>query len=149
MIKLVSLEDFISHRKTLLELGKGLIVFVGHNGAGKSSVIDAITFAFFGKHTRGRNSNLIRYGASKANIIVELDIRGKKFRIIRSLSTLGRQHLAELYELRNGKFIRMGAGATNVGPMIERLLGVNFDELILAGIVRQGELETIINLSAA
>ena len=149
MIELVSLEDFISHRKTSLELGKGLIVFVGHNGAGKSSVIDAITFAFFGKHTRGRNSNLVRYGASRANITVELDVRGKRFRISRSLSTLGRQHLAELYELRDGKFIRISSGATNVSPMVEKLLGVSFDELILAGIIRQGELEAIINLSAA
>jgi exonuclease SbcC len=57
MIKDIQLKDFIAHRDTKLEFGKGVTIFVGHNGSGKSSIIDAITFALFGKHTRKSNKN--------------------------------------------------------------------------------------------
>ena len=36
----------------MITLGNNTSVFVGNNGVGKSSVVDAITFALFGKHTR-------------------------------------------------------------------------------------------------
>ncbi|MGI0025424.1 MAG: AAA family ATPase, partial [Nitrososphaera sp.] len=37
MIKDLHLLDFIAHKDTRLEFGKGITVFVGHNGSGKSS----------------------------------------------------------------------------------------------------------------
>lgn len=64
MIKDINLHNFISHRDTSLSLDKGITIFVGHNGSGKSSIIDAITFALFGEHTRKSNKNLILRGAS-------------------------------------------------------------------------------------
>ena len=45
MIKTVELVNFISHSETKLDLDEGVTVFVGSNGAGKSSIIDGITFA--------------------------------------------------------------------------------------------------------
>ena len=48
MITSVELGNFLSHTETSLEFGNGVTVLVGHNGAGKSSIIDAITFALFG-----------------------------------------------------------------------------------------------------
>ncbi|MGI0035863.1 MAG: AAA family ATPase, partial [Nitrososphaera sp.] len=65
MITDIRLQDFISHRDTHLEFGKGITVFVGHNGSGKSSVIDAITFSLFGKHSRQSGKNLVRRGATE------------------------------------------------------------------------------------
>ena len=47
MINSVELGNFLSHSDTKLEFENGVTVFVGHNGAGKSSIIDAITFALF------------------------------------------------------------------------------------------------------
>ncbi len=149
MILSVKLEDFLSHRRTQLDLGSGVIVFVGHNGAGKSSVIDAITFALFEKHNRGVNANLIRYGASRASITVDIEVRGRIFRISRTLIPMTRQHLAELYEIKNGTLVRVSSGSRNVKDYLSRLLGITPDELLIAGIVRQGELESIINLRPA
>ena len=66
MIKTVELVNFISHSETKLDLDEGVTVFVGSNGAGKSSIIDGITFALFGEHTRKSNKSLIRRGSSQA-----------------------------------------------------------------------------------
>src|SRR3989344_970786 len=62
MITSVELSNFLSHSDTKLEFDNGVTVFVGHNGAGKSSIIDAITFALFGQHTRKSNKGLIQQG---------------------------------------------------------------------------------------
>src|SRR3970040_1327982 len=60
MITSIELGDFLSHSETKLEFGNGVTIFVGQNGAGKSSIIDAITFALFGQHTRKSNRGLIK-----------------------------------------------------------------------------------------
>ena len=56
----IKLEDFISHKKTELELGYGINVVVGPNGAGKTSILDGIIFALFNdSSSRGKKENLI------------------------------------------------------------------------------------------
>ena len=55
MIKSIELGDFLAHSDTSLEFENGVTVFVGDNGSGKSSIIDAITFSLFGQHTRKSN----------------------------------------------------------------------------------------------
>ena len=62
MLTEIELGNFLSHHNTKLPFDKGVTVFVGQNGAGKSSVIDGITFALFGQHTRNSNKGLIRRG---------------------------------------------------------------------------------------
>ncbi len=65
MIRSIELVDFLAHSNTKLEFDNGATVFVGSNGAGKSSVIDAITFSLFGEHTRKNNKGLIRRGQTQ------------------------------------------------------------------------------------
>jgi len=65
MITSIELVDFLAHSDTKLEFENGVTVFVGDNGAGKSSMIDAITFALFGQHTRKSNKSLIKRGSNQ------------------------------------------------------------------------------------
>ena len=65
MIKKLVLNNFLSHKNTSLEFNPGITVFVGHNGSGKSSIIDSITFAFFNEHTRKSNKNLVTKGINQ------------------------------------------------------------------------------------
>ena len=79
MITSIELGNFISHSETKLDFEDGVTVFVGHNGAGKSSIIDAITFALFGEHTRKSNKSLIRRGASQAFVKVKFTSKNKTY----------------------------------------------------------------------
>ncbi len=89
MITSIELGDFLSHTETKLEFGNGVTVFVGQNGAGKSSIIDAITFALFGQHTRKSNKGLIKRGASQGFAKIEFNINGKQYQAVRKIDSKG------------------------------------------------------------
>jgi len=97
VIEDIEMNDFISHRDTRLEFGKGITVFVGHNGSGKSSVIDAITYALFGEHTRKANRNLVRRGGlGQALVRMRFTINSKEFQATRSLAPSGSAAFSQL-----------------------------------------------------
>ncbi len=74
MITSIELLDFLSHEDTTINLEDGVTIFVGENGAGKSSIIDAITFSLFGKHTRKSNRGLIRRGNNQGAVTIKFSI---------------------------------------------------------------------------
>lgn len=50
----IGLQGFTSHQNTVLKLPKyGLVVVSGHNGSGKSSVVEAVAWACWGETLRG------------------------------------------------------------------------------------------------
>ena len=89
MLTEIELGNFLSHHKTKLPFDKGVTVFVGQNGAGKSSVIDGITFALFGQHTRNSNKGLIRRGSNQGYAKVDFTISGRAFEAVRKIDSKG------------------------------------------------------------
>ncbi|WKT57860.1 SMC family ATPase [Candidatus Nitrosotenuis chungbukensis] len=144
----MSFGNFISHSETKIDFEEGVTVFVGHNGAGKSSIIDAITFALFGEHTRKSNKSLIRRGTSQAYSKVSFTLNGKQYqaeRKIDSKGTLG----AQLFEIRNGETLPIASGerkqfGESMTGEIESRIGLDFTSFKVASIVQQGELNSII-----
>ncbi|MEM3185252.1 MAG: SMC family ATPase [Conexivisphaerales archaeon] len=150
MIEEVQLENFISHKHTSLKLGSGISVFVGQNGAGKSSVIDGVTFALYGKHMRGdENRNLVMRGSSQAAVSVQLRIAGKIYLAERKIDSRGRLLSAVLKEIDNGSIRQIAAGERrqmeeSMAEEIRKITGLSFDMMKIATIVQQGELDKII-----
>jgi exonuclease SbcC len=148
MIKSVELGNFISHAETKLDFEEGVTVFVGHNGAGKSSVIDAITFALFGEHTRKSNKGLIRRGTSQAYAKINFSANGRDYEAVRKIDSKGTLS-AQFAEIRNGQQIPLATGerkqfGESMTEQIESRLGLDFTKLKVASIVQQGELNAII-----
>ena len=152
MIEEVRVRNFLSHAGTDVKLDEGVNVFVGPNGAGKSSMIDAITFALFGKHMRGNNVNVVRKGAPGAEVEVRFTVGGSTYLAARGLDSAGKLVHAELRRMDDGSWKLMVAGerrkveAEAVSAQVERVLGIGFNELKLASIVQQGELDSVLNL---
>lgn len=148
MITSIELENFISHSETRLDFESGVTVFVGHNGAGKSSVIDAITFALFGEHTRKSNKSLIRRGSSQAYARIGFSAGGKSYEALRKIDSKGTL-AAQLHEIRNGQKVPLATGerkqfGESMTEQITSRLGLDFTKLRVASIVQQGELGSII-----
>src|SRR5256712_815718 len=149
MLQSVELANFLSHNNTKLEFGKGVTVFVGANGAGKSSIIDGITFALFGAHIRNSNKGLVRRGSSQAFAKVEFTARNKEFVAIRKIDSKGTIS-AQLYEKVDKELTPLAAGerkqfGESMTRTIEQIIGLDFEKLKIASIVQQGELQSIID----
>jgi len=148
MIKSIELVDFLSHSDTKLQFDDDTSVFVGQNGAGKSSIIDAITFALFGNHTRKNNKSLIRRGANQGFARIEFSANGKNYQALRKIDSKGAL-TAQFSEEINGSLKIIAEGERkqfdeSMTVQIEKTLGLDFEKLKIASIVQQGELDTII-----
>ncbi len=149
MITSIELGDFLSHSNTELEFENGVTVFVGDNGAGKSSIIDAITFALFGQHTRKSNKGLIKRGSNQGFAKVGFSINGKQFEAVRKIDSKGTL-AATFAEIVDGERVEIAAGerkqfGESMTQEVEKVIGLDFEKLKIASIVQQGELNTIIN----
>jgi len=148
MIRSIELVDFLAHSNTKLEFENDATVFVGDNGAGKSSIIDAITFSLFGEHTRKNNKGLIRRGANQGFAKIEFSANGKNYQAVRKIDSKGTL-TAQFAEDVNGKLIPIAEGerkqfGESMTMHVEKTLGMNFEKLRVASIVQQGELSSII-----
>ncbi|HXV66131.1 MAG TPA: SMC family ATPase [Nitrosopumilaceae archaeon] len=148
MIESIELGNFLSHNDTKLKFGEGVTVFIGHNGAGKSSIIDAITFALFGKHTRKNNKGLIRRGQNEAYTTVNFSINSKKLQATRKIHIKGTSS-SQFLEEKDGTWIPIVEGERkqfeeSTTKKIEEYIGLDFEKLKIASIVQQGELNSII-----
>lgn len=149
MITSIELGDFLAHSNTKLKFENGVTVFVGDNGAGKSSIIDAITFALFGQHTRKSNKGLIKRGATQGFAKINFSINDKQFEAVRKIDSKGAL-AATFAEVINDERIEIAAGerkqfGESMTQEVEKVIGLDFEKLKIASIVQQGELNTIIN----
>ncbi|MGA8105185.1 MAG: SMC family ATPase [Nitrososphaeraceae archaeon] len=153
MIKAIELENFISHRTTRIAFDRGITIFIGNNGSGKSSVIDAITFALYGQHTRKTNRNLVRRGSESTSVNVRLSVGSKEYNAHRQLGSNGQTLYARFDEvLDSGNIVdrtvvsgeRKQFGDSMSGE-IAKTLGIDYKRLRIAAIVQQGELSSIID----
>src|SRR5579883_2566929 len=140
------MENFVSHRESTINLNEGVSVFVGHNGAGKSSVIDAVTFALYGEHMRGDNRNLVRRGASESAVSVTFSVRGKKYLAQRRVDAKGKLQAAVLKEITEHGVRQIVAGERrqmeeSMAEEVRKITGLSFDMMKIATIVQQGELD--------
>ncbi|ADB57136.1 DNA double-strand break repair ATPase Rad50 [Archaeoglobus profundus] len=89
LIKYVEIENFKSHRSSRVEFDRGVNLIVGRNGAGKTSILEAIAVALYGvkhgvKPSGVKKDDLIRDSASRYEIRLGFDFNGRDCLIVRS-----------------------------------------------------------------
>ncbi len=84
--KTLAIHGFLSYRQPVqIDFsGLHLACITGHNGAGKSSLLDAITWALFGQ-ARARGDKVITLDEPAAEVAFTFDYEGNTYRIIRRL----------------------------------------------------------------
>ncbi|HYZ49733.1 MAG TPA: AAA family ATPase [Nitrososphaeraceae archaeon] len=157
MIKDIKLHNFISHSDTTLTFNRGITIFVGHNGSGKSSIIDAITFALFGEHTRKSNKNLVQRGYQSSSVSLNFSIGSREYVAYRQIGSSGQSTSAKFElisdpsnaanSINNKRIIISGERkqfGESMSAEIAKIVGMNYKKLRIAGIIQQGELNKII-----
>jgi exonuclease SbcC len=119
----------------------GLFAISGPTGAGKSSILDAIAFALYGKIPRMGGQNLdefISLGASRASVLFEFDIQDERFRVARSLPRSGPKKV-QLEQITNGSQRALADGVGEVNSRLQTLLGLEYEAFIQSVLLPQGE----------
>ncbi|MEM2086617.1 MAG: DNA double-strand break repair ATPase Rad50 [Archaeoglobaceae archaeon] len=134
ILKEITLRNFKSHRNTKISFEKGINLIVGRNGAGKSSVLEAILVALYGvRQGSTRKSDLVQVGANEYTIELFFEYGGREYRISRA---------------SNGDSVLYGdlriEGDQKINEWIEKNVSP-FHIFTGAVYVRQGEIETIIS----
>ncbi len=120
------------------------------NGAGKSSILEAIYFALFGKTIRHEvgYEGVINRLSSENKAIVEMEFlhHGKRWRVKREVDVKGgtRAGSAYLECLETGE---RASSAREVSNRIERLLGLTDKTFRTTVLLPQGEITTFLEIS--
>jgi exonuclease SbcC len=124
-----------------------LFAITGPTGAGKSSLLDAMIWALFGKVPRVGNQvgSLISHGANLARVQLEFEARGRRYRIARVRPVSGTT-TARLERLDpSGDAEPLADRVSEVNTAIEALLGINYDTFVKTIILPQGEFSAFLS----
>jgi exonuclease SbcC len=108
--------------------GRHLVGIVGPIGSGKSSILDAVAFALYGKTPRvGRDTkSLINQRREEARVTLTFSVDGERWKVVRALRRKGQSaHL--LYRVDDGQEVEEADREREVEGRIEALLGLDWD----------------------
>lgn len=153
-MKLLSLrlEGFMPYRDAqFLDFrDKSIFALVGATGSGKSALLDAITFAFFGKTPRWSEErpgkNLISQGEKKLTVQVEFQIKDVIYQISRVVKR-GGSHDAQLFHQVDGEFKpRSTERLTQKGTTdaLVALLGMDYGTFTRTLMLPQGQFDRLL-----
>lgn len=148
IIENITMENFKSHRNTSVDLGTGISIVMGENGAGKSSILEAVSFALFKQHSGKRMEQLIMNNKDKMSVTLTFQVNGRRYRIKRDRSKKSGAH-AKLGIMDGNSFMPMATGEKTVTEEVKRLLEMDGDLFLNAVYVRQGEIADLIEKSPA
>ena len=117
--KTLRYKNFLSTGNTFTEIGLSknqTTLIVGENGAGKSTILDALSFAMYNKPFRKINKPQLMNSINKKDLVVELefDVGSNKYKIIRGL----KPNIFEVYQ--NNNMISQDADNRDYQEILER-----------------------------
>ncbi len=125
-----------------------LVALVGPTGAGKSSVIDAITFALYGSVIRYDNAAavapVVNQLSTEARVLLDFEVEGTAYRVIRVVRRTEKGATTREARLERGDTVLAGR-AGEVGPAIESLLGLDLDRFNRTVVLPQGRFATFLH----
>jgi len=147
--KTIRYKNFLStgNSFTEIELNKNnTTLIVGENGAGKSTILDALSFAMYNKPFRKVNKPQLLNSINKKDLIVELefDIGSSKYKIIRGL----KPNIFEMYS--NGKLLSQDAASRDYQDVLEKqILKLNHKSFCQVVVLGSASFVPFMQLAAA
>ncbi|MGH2786930.1 MAG: AAA family ATPase [Actinomycetota bacterium] len=141
----LELSGFRSHREpTIIDFsGRTLVAIVGPIGAGKSSILDGICFALYGKSPKIQRepSRLICSHSESAHVRLRFSVDGDDYEVERLMPRKGNgEHV--LTDLASGD---KTIGSSAVGKRIEELLGLSFPAFCSSILLAQGQFDEFLH----
>lgn len=124
----------------------GLFAITGPTGAGKTSLLDAISFALFGVTPRlGRSLNELRNPhADKAHVVLEFTQGANVYRVTRVLGSDSRSSSRRLEALNGGEFRMVPETERSANlerKLSEEILSIDAESFFRAALLPQGQFD--------
>jgi len=142
---LLKIRGFTAFRdETVIEFdGRRLFVITGPTGAGKSSLLDAMTWALYGQVPRvGRSvKELVSQGERDMSVLFEFTVRGRGYRVARRYPG---NTSTRLERLVNEQWVPVSDRAADVTREVETLLGMDYATFTRAIVLPQGDFDSFL-----
>ena len=148
IIENLHMKHFKSHIYTQIEFNTGITIIIGGNGAGKSSILEAISFALFKQHSGKKIDQLITIGPNK-KMMVELKFtsNGRTYKVTRERSKTSSKATLKVKEGQS--FQPISSGDKQVTADIQNMLEMDGDLFLNAVYVRQGEIADLVDKTSS
>jgi DNA repair exonuclease SbcCD ATPase subunit len=136
VFKTLKWKNFLSTGNTFTEFnlnGAKTNLIVGANGAGKSTILDALTFSLFGKPFRKINKPMLMNSINGSDLVTEIEFESGKnqFKIVRGI----KPGLFEIWQ--NGALLDQSSSTTDYQKYLEQnILKMNyksFTQIVVLG----------------
>ena len=149
-LRIKGLRSFRAERE--IDFGDlGLVAIVGDTGAGKSSLLEAITYALYNATTWDQRGvkQLISDGAATMSVELEFAVDGRVYRIARSTSRGAYPPPAHELECLTDPAIPPLDAEDAINAEVARLVGLDWGGFTAAVILPQGRFQTLLQASPA
>ncbi|MDD6257382.1 AAA family ATPase [Methanobrevibacter boviskoreani] len=155
----LQLKNFKSHLNTDIKFNSGITLIVGENGAGKSSIFEAISFALFKQHSARTINDLMR--SSKDNsaynamsVSLEFTSNGNHYKVVRTRDKTSSKAMLYIKKPNMNDDSDFSYGVIcendkNVTAEIQKILQMDSDLFLNAIYVRQGEIAELVSKTSA
>ena len=144
----LKLNNFKSHEHTVISFNKGISVIVGENGAGKSTILEAISFALFKQHTGKRIDDLVRNNAQTMSVELEFTSNNRQYKIVREKKSSLKSSIYKKTSPESG-YAHICTGDKEVATEIRQILDIDSDLFLNAIYIRQGEIAELVDKTPA
>ncbi len=114
----------------------------GPNGAGKSALLDAITWALWGKARGRRNEDLITLGAEEMSVELDFMHEGRRYRVVRRINRKRHSTGLDLFlwNEQTGSFTAIGgASLRDTQARLNDLLRLDYETFVHSAFLQQGQ----------
>ncbi len=127
LIRRLHLENFKSYEEATISFEEGTNAIVGRNGAGKSSLVEAIGYALFDHANAARQGDLLREGASAGRVVVRFfsAYDEREYEVERAFGKNGTTR-HRVYDFENGYQV-LAENVTEVRQWLQEHLGIERD----------------------
>lgn len=153
----LNLHNFLSYADEEVDFsGVDLAAIVGANGAGKSSLIDALSWGLFGEGRTSQANDYLRQGTDEGRVEVTFSLGDESYRVIRARSSAGRgKTLLELQRKTSGGLLGedwealSGQTATETQKKIVDVLHLDYQAFASSALALQGDVDRFTAASPA
>jgi exonuclease SbcC len=138
------MKNFKKFRHAELEFSDGLTGIVGSNGAGKSTIVEAIAWALYGNRASAIKRDFIRNARARESDPVEtrltLSLGKQELVIYRAMK--GKGLMAEAFLELDGQ--RTATGSKEVDARLEEILNISYQDFMKTFYARQKDLDNLL-----